>query len=118
MIGRGQNSGDERDEVGRTPQECFDQSTAPVREFVADSWEAFVGLSAVASVIRFTGSITERRGLILRAFKGRPVMGRAMATVGGATFAAATVPVIAVVGTAAAYFAATSLICDVSPGGL
>jgi RHS repeat-associated protein len=114
-----ESGGDEEAETPtRTPQECFDQSTAPVREFAADQWETILGLSAVASVVRFSGILTERRGLVLRNYKGRPMLGRAMIRAGQTAFNVATVPVVVGAGTTAAYFAATSVICDLFPNSL
>jgi hypothetical protein len=99
----------------RTPQQCFDESIAPVAKFIRGSWEAITGVSAVATVVRFTGGLTSRRGTVLRNFKGRPVFGGAMRAVGGFAFDSTVWLTAGVAGLASSYLAATSVICDINP---
>jgi RHS repeat-associated protein len=126
---------------GRTPQQCFDQSTAPVRGpagRIAAGAGAAVGsaLAAAGAYMRsWGGRMAEGQNLVQALIRATPdltrvmqpfyapvlataVTGAATAQAGAAWLEAGVFTLVGVAGLTATYFATTSVICDINPDWL
>jgi RHS repeat-associated protein len=102
----------------RTPQECFDQSTAPVRNMTAGIVTAVSGalaIDAIAYGSQLSATVPEGWATSNLAAAG---FEPATATVGTSISTGGVFALVAISGLVTSYFAATSIICDIAPDWL
>lgn len=117
--GSSQKSPSQHDsEQTRTPQQCFDQSTAPVRDFVAERRDKILASAFAVGVRGAARRLLQVTGAQVRAFQGLRGFGALGSTIGGALLSSAVRGFVIVGGLTTSYFAATSVVCDLAPDWL
>lgn len=116
---------DEEDHTERTPQECFEQSIAPVSNLVSDFQGEILAGSFAIGVRATAGSLLQVRGSQVAAYHGMRVFGTrsrapfpSMRSLGGALLRSAAQGLVTVGGVTAAYLGTTLVVCRVAPGWL